>query len=40
MLSNSEALARFKLARLVTFDGALLRAFPDVAVRPDALLNP
>jgi predicted nucleic acid-binding protein len=26
--------------RLVTFDGALLRAFPDVAARPDALLNP
>lgn len=26
--------------RLVTFDGALLRAFPDVAARPDAMLNP
>jgi predicted nucleic acid-binding protein len=23
--------------RLVTFDGALLRAFPDIAVRPDGL---
>ncbi len=82
VLSESEALARFKLARrlgiesvppgslcqgallrsmrsgvavydglfielairtgcrLATFDGALLRAFPDVAARPEALLIP
>jgi predicted nucleic acid-binding protein len=40
VLPQPEALARLKLARrLATFVGALLRAFPDIAARPDDLLE-